>query len=35
LNTFGGNLPGASHAWPEASHADRIAMTDWPVDSVA
>ncbi len=21
--TFGGNLPGASHAWPEASHADR------------
>jgi hypothetical protein len=21
--TFGGNLPGASHAWPEASYADR------------
>lgn len=21
--TFGGNLPGASHAWPEASHTDR------------
>jgi hypothetical protein len=21
--TFGGNLPGASHAWPEASHAQR------------
>ena len=21
--TFGGNLPGASHAWPEASHAER------------
>ena len=21
--TFGGNLPGASHAWPEASYAER------------
>lgn len=22
--TFGGNLPGASHAWPEAGHAQRV-----------